>query len=68
MIKNKQLQKGMGFKYVKDGITYYECHVDCHEKFQERCAILPFGGQLSVRKDPKKKPIMMLGQDEYINK
>ena len=68
MVKNKELQKGMGYRYVKDKITYYECHVDCHEKFQERCAILPFGGQLSVRKDPNKKPIMMLGQDECINK
>ena len=67
MVK-KELQEGMRFNYTKDNITYHLCHVDCYEKFQERFIRLPYGGHLSVRNDPNKKAIMILGQDEAIQK
>ena len=44
----------------------YEFHVDVHKDFQELCKSLEFGGNLSIRKDPRSKVIISLGHDECI--
>ena len=49
----------MGYEYVKNGITYFEFHVDDHELFQLACKDVKFGGFLSVRKPQDKKLLMM---------
>ena len=46
----------------------YEYHADGHPLFQKRCSLLPYGGNLSIRKDPTSKPLIILGQDECIFK
>ena len=71
--RNKKLKKGnlsenLGFKYEKDGKFFYKYHVDDSESFCEKCATLPFGGNLSVRKPADKRAIMMICQDEAIVK
>ena len=44
----------------------YEYHVDDHYAFQDECKNLQFSGNLSVRKSPEEKMVMMIGQDEAI--
>ena len=69
--RNEMVEKGevsihMGYEYEKDGCTFFEFHVDYHEKFQIACKDVEFGGHLSVRKPQDKRKIMMMGQDEAI--
>ena len=68
MIKNSEISSEIGYRYEKDGQTFYEFHVDDHPSFQLACEDLQFGGNLSVRKPSNKKPVMMWGQDEAIMK
>ena len=68
---NKELKREDGYKYShEDGSTWYEYHVDDHTDFESRMneGYHPFGGNLSVRKPPDSKPLMILGQDEVIFK
>ena len=58
----------MGYKYEKDGNTYYEFHVDNHPTFKMACNNLLFCRNLSVQRREDAKPLMMLGQDEAIIK
>ena len=51
---------------MNNNIEMVEYHVDDHVSFQEACKHLPYGGHLSVRKDPNSKPLMINGQDEVI--
>jgi hypothetical protein len=63
-----ELSNKKGYKVQKDNETYYEYHVDDHITFQDECASLPFGGNLSVRKPANKNPALIFGQDECIFK
>ena len=53
-----------GFKFVENGNTFYEFHVDDYHSFQN----LQFGAYLSKRKKLRDKPVIMIGQDEAIFK
>jgi hypothetical protein len=69
MIQKHELHDGMGHKFQKNDSTYHvELHVDDHPTFQDECNSLPYGGNLSVRKDPNVKPLLIMGQDESIFK
>jgi hypothetical protein len=44
-----ELKEGVnspGYDYSKDGVDYIEFHVDDHNKFQEKMADVPYGGNL----------------------
>jgi len=64
---NKFLRK-YGFKFVENGNTFYEFHVDDHPSFQDRCKYLQFGDHISKRKNVRDKSVIMIGQDEAIFK
>ena len=49
-------------------LTMVEYHVDDSILFQDRLNHTKFGGNLSVRKPPNVKPLIMFGQDECIFK
>ena len=55
MRASKELSSEIGYKYEKDGMVFFEYHVDDHPTFQHACNDLPFGGHLSVRKPKDKK-------------
>jgi hypothetical protein len=60
-----------GFNYIAedgDGTAMVEYHIDASYKFEERLALLPFGGNLSVRKPIDSKTVIFVGQDEAIFK
>ena len=54
--------------FFKDGNEFVEYHMDDHIDFENACKYLPYGGVLSLRKDPSSKPLMIIGQDEVIFK
>ena len=54
-----------GFNY---GIDMVEYHIDASYAFEERLALLPFGGNLSIRKPIDSKTVIFVGQDEAIFK
>jgi hypothetical protein len=65
--EEKGLKKEHGFAHQHlDGSTWYEYHVDDHPDWMTPLQHLPFGGNLSVRKPPDVKPLIILGQDEAI--
>ena len=69
MVKKGQIDNGLGYEYRNmNGEIFFEFHVDDHELFHNMCSNLPFGGHLSVRFPPNKKPLMLIGQDECIFK
>ena len=55
-----------GYQYTDDkGNEMVEYHVDSHETFKKRMNIdTPFGGILSVHKDPSTKPLVIFGHDK----
>jgi hypothetical protein len=58
-----------GFHYTaSDGVSMVEYHIDTSYAFEERLMILPFGGNLSVRKSIDSKTVIFLGQDDAIFK
>ena len=58
-----------GFSYkTDDGIDMVEYHVDSSYVFDERLSLLPFGGNLSVRKPVDSRAVIFVGQDEAIFK
>ena len=68
LVRLGEVDENVGYHYKKDGVDMVEFHVDDHILFQSRCDSLPYGGNLSVRKPPNTKPLMILGQDECIFK
>jgi hypothetical protein len=59
------LKKHQGYKYKKDDVTMFKYHVDDHSDFPNPVQHHPeFGGDLSVRRNKSKKPLIMFGQDE----
>ena len=57
--------RSQGYKFIKDGLTYYEFHIDDHEDFPALFSSGDsFGGNLSVRMPSGQKPIIIFGQDE----
>ncbi len=67
---NGSITRYCGFNYVADnnGVDMVEYHVDASYEFEERLQLLPFGGNLSVRKPTGSKTVILLGQDEAIFK
>ena len=58
-----KLDENVGYHYKQSGVEMVEFHV-----FQSRCDSLPYGGNLSVRKPPNTKPLMILGKNKCIFK
>ena len=52
----------------EDGTTKYKFHVDDYPSVSDVVVDNPFGGNLSIRKDPDTKPLIIFGQDECIFK
>ena len=64
-----EIFSGSGYEYTDDnGEQFMEFHVDDHEDFSDIGDTLPFGGGLSVRKNPALKPLLIFGQGECIFK
>jgi hypothetical protein len=64
---NNALLKDIGYTYMNDdGVQMREYHVDCHASFQLLItnSNQPYGGNLSVRRDPIKRPCICIGEDE----
>ena len=60
---------GKGYKYNNDkNEPYIEFHIDDNPTFPHREGLHPFGGNLSVRKPPNLKPLVIIRQDECIYK
>jgi hypothetical protein len=58
-----------GYCYkTDDGIDMVEYHVDASYIFDERLSLLPFGGNLSIRKPVDSRAVIFVGQDEAIFK
>ena len=55
-----------GFNYkTDDGINMVEYHVNSSYALDQRLSVLPFGGNLSVRKSVESRPaVIFVGQDE----
>jgi hypothetical protein len=48
---NGSITRKCGFNYVaNNGVDMVEYHVDAYYEFEEQLRLLPFGGNLSVRK------------------
>jgi hypothetical protein len=59
-----KVTKGSGFKYTDQltGKTMVEYHVDACKEFMESMNNeSEFGGNLSVRRDPNKRPLIVFG-------
>ena len=66
---NGSITTNSGFNYVADnGIDMVEYHVNATYEFDQRLHLLPFGGNLSVRKPIGSKMVIFVGQDEAIFK
>jgi hypothetical protein len=66
-----KVTKGSGYVYTKEltGKTMVEYHVDTCKEFMEKMnKESEFGGNISVRSNPNKKPLIVFGQDECIVK
>ena len=56
-----------GYHYVDDNhVNMVEYHIDASYAFEEQLLLLPFGGNLSVRKPIGSKAVIFIGQDEAI--
>lgn len=63
------LSEEEGYKYREENINMYEFHIDRLGIFREQLnKTTLFGGNLSVRRDKTKKPLIIFGQDEAIFK
>ena len=53
-------------EYSSNGKNFREYHIDCHDSLLRYVDEnkKQYGGNLSVRRDGNKRPIMMIGQDE----
>ena len=72
LVSEGKLTANCGFNYVDDDGTssadMVEYHIDASYEFEERLALLPFGGSLSVRKPIDSNTVIYIGQDEAIFK
>ena len=71
LVSEGKLTANCGFNYVADDGTsadMVEYHIDASYEFEERLALLPFGGSLSVRKPIDSNTVIYIGQDEAIFK
>ena len=57
-----------GYNYAVDNVDMVEYHIDASYAFEERLCLLPYGGNLSVRKPTDSKIVVFIGQDEAIFK
>ena len=66
---NGSIALNCGYNYVDDDVDMMvEYHIDASYVFEERLNLLPFGGNLSVRKPVDAKTVIYVGQDEAIFK
>ncbi|KAI2512190.1 hypothetical protein MHU86_2277 [Fragilaria crotonensis] len=65
---NGSIAPNCGYNYFVDGVDMVEYHIDTSYAFEERLGLLPFGGNLSVRKPTDSKTVVFIGQDEAIFK
>ena len=66
---DEKFDRKIGYKYSKNGRTFYEYHVDDHNSLQIKCNTESyFGGNLSIRCRVGEQPIIKIGQDESIFK
>jgi len=64
-----EVTTGSGYKYTNsDGLTMFEFHVDSVKNVKAVWLMTNLGGNLSVRKPPDKKPLIIFGHDECIFK
>ena len=69
LVSEGKLTASCGLDYVADdGADMGVYHIDASYNFEERLALLPFGGSLSVRKPIGSNTIIYFGQDEAIFK
>ena len=70
LVKERKISESIGHHYVdNNGVDMVEYHVDDSPVFEEVASQnTRFGGYLSVRKPEGSKPLICLGQDEYIFK
>jgi hypothetical protein len=54
--------------FYKDGTTIYKFLVDDYPSVSDVVVDNPFGGNLSITKEPDTKPLMIFGQGKYISK
>ena len=68
MVEKGETSEQMGKnQYTKDGVTYFNFHVDNHETFQLACKNIQFrNGFLSARKPEEKKKLIRLRQNKVI--
>ena len=65
---NGSIALNCGCNYNDDDVDMVEYHIDTSYVFKERLHLLPFGGNLSVRKPVDTKTVIYFGQDEAIIK
>ena len=69
LVSEGNMAADSGFNYkTDDGINMVEYHVDSSYALDQRLSLLPFGGNLSVRKSVDSRPVIFAGQDEAIFK
>ena len=70
IIRNSGVEpKSDGYAYLdEEDNEMMEFHVDSHPWFQKHFDYYSLGGNLSVRKHPEAKPLVIFGQDESIFK
>ena len=62
------IPKCSGYQYDVNGEAMVEYHIDVANIFQKRMNEREYGGNLSVRRDVKDKPLIIFGHDECIFK
>ena len=67
LVSSGELEDSIGYHYTdKDNKQMVEYHVDKNILFETRCDDLPYGGNLSVRKPPATKPLMIILSSIYL--
>ena len=66
---NRIMEANDGYRFERDGVAFAEYHVDdIEDAFSlQELNDNAFGGNVSVRKEPNDKQIMMWGQDEIVS-
>lgn len=69
MVADSKIYSELGYHYTKYSKENVEFHIDYHLEFQGRCKNLPYDGNLSMRKDPSTKVLVILdGEKAIFNK
>ena len=52
IVSEGKIYPELGYHDTQQSIKYVKCYIGDHFNFQETCKVLPYDGNLSVRKDP----------------